>query len=425
MLRSSIPSANTPDTSFPLNNLPYVSFSPPSKTRRVGVAIGGKLLDLSALTDSHPEIFTSDFPHETAVEVLTSPTLNALLALTKPSWTALRALLQAFLSEANPHPAPDLLYDIAECRLHLPADVPDYTDFYSSITHARNVGTMFRGPEKALLPNWLHMPIAYHGRSSSVIVSGESIHRPRGQLNPDGTTPTFGACRLLDFELEVAVLLGGEGTLGKRVKLEEAHERIFGFVLMNDWSARDIQKWEYVPLGPFGAKNFATTISPFVVPLEALEPFRRKPMERLKEELPYLKGGEDVPGHCVYDVDLEVCIQQDKEEPSVVCRSNMKNLYWTVAQQVAHHSVTGCNMRPGDLLASGTISGKEESSYGSLLELSWKGTKEVVLENCEKGTIRKFLRDGDTVVIRGGAKGDGYRIGFGECVGKILPALDD
>jgi fumarylacetoacetase len=304
--------------------------------------------------------------------------------------------------------------------MHMPAQIGDYTDFYSSREHATNVGTMFRDPDNALLPNWLHLPVGYHGRASSIILSGTNIHRPQGQtVQEDSTTPAFNASRLLDFELEMGFFIGPGNELGHPIPISQATDHIFGMVLVNDWSARDIQKWEYVPLGPFLAKNFATTISPWVVTLDALDPFRiPNPPQDDPTPLPYLQDKEN---HA-YDIQLEVKIQsQEMNEAFVISKSNLKHMYWNICQQLAHHSITGCNMRPGDLLASGTISGSTPDSYGSMLELSWRGTKPIPLPD---GTERKFLQDGDTLTLTGYCQGEGFRVGFGECVGTILPAVN-
>jgi fumarylacetoacetase len=304
--------------------------------------------------------------------------------------------------------------------MHLPALIGDYTDFYSSREHATNVGTMFRGAANALMPNWLHLPVGYHGRSSSVVISGTQIHRPQGQLCPDETKPpVFGPCNLLDFELETAFFVGPGNDLGKPININEANNHIFGMVLMNDWSARDIQKWEYVPLGPFTAKNYGTTISPWVVTMEALAPFLCEgPKQTEPETLPYLRDSE--PGS--YDIQLQVSIKPEKlNESFSVTKSNFKHMYWSMKQQLTHHTISGCNMRPGDLLGSGTISGPTPDSYGSMLELCWKGSKTVPLG--ESGETRKFIQDGDTVIMTGFCQGQGYRIGFGECSGQILPAV--
>jgi fumarylacetoacetase len=301
--------------------------------------------------------------------------------------------------------------------LHLPARIGDYTDFYSSRDHATNVGVMFRGRENALMPNWLHLPVGYHGRASSVVVSGTPVRRPRGQmLPPGGEQPVYGPCRLLDFELEMGFFVAGPGNaLGEPIPVTAADDHIFGLVLVNDWSARDIQAWEYQPLGPFNAKNFATSISPWVIPYEALQPFRLPAPAQDPEPLSYLRGA----GLGGYDVQLEVALRPADGQPQTICRSNTKYLYWTMQQQLAHHTITGCNLRPGDLLASGTISGPDKSSWGSLLELTWRGRDPIALDS---GGERTFLADGDTVVMSGWCQGDGYRVGFGEVAGEVLPA---
>jgi fumarylacetoacetase len=300
----------------------------------------------------------------------------------------------------------------------LPVRIENYTDFYSSKEHATNVGVMLRGPQNALMPNWVHLPVAYHGRASSVIVSGADFHRPRGQTKADDApAPTFGPSRSLDFELEMGFFVGPGNVLGQPVPIEQAAEHIFGIVLVNDWSARDIQKWEYQPLGPFLAKNFATSISPWIVTLDALEPFRVTGPAQDPPPLPYLQTA----GPWAYDVHLEVHLQTAAlTEPQRICASNAKYLYWNICQQLAHHTVNGCNLRPGDLLASGTISGPAPDSYGSMLELAWKGTKPIVLPS---GETRVFLQDGDRVTMTGWCQGQGYRIGFGEVTAKILPAI--
>lgn len=301
-----------------------------------------------------------------------------------------------------------------------PVDIGDYTDFYSSEQHARNVGTMFRGPENALMPNWKHLPVGYHGRSSSIVISGTDLHRPQGQVLPSDSddTPVFGESKLLDFELELGFLTGPGNALGDPLPVNEAHKHIFGLVLVNDWSARDIQKWEYQPLGPFLAKNWATSISPWIVPLAALKPFRVEGPEQDPEPLPYLRSN----GSWNFDINLEVFLQGEQmKQPHRICSSNTRHLYWNICQQLAHQSITGCNIQPGDLYASGTISGPEEDSYGSLLELSWKGEKPLKFPNGEE---RTFLQDGDRITMTGYAEGDGYRVGFGEVTGKILPARD-
>ena len=301
--------------------------------------------------------------------------------------------------------------------MHLPAQVGDYTDFYSSRYHAENVGRMFRGAENALPPNWLHMPLAYHGRASSLVVSGTPVCRPNGQTRPGNAgPPQFGPSRALDFELEMGFFVGPGNALGEPIPVSQAYRHIFGFVLVNDWSARDIQRWEYQPLGPFLGKNFATTVSPWVVTLDALEPFICDGPAQDPPPLPYLSS----KNHWTYDIDLEVQFQSAAmAAPATICRSNFRHLYWNVCQQLAHHTVNGCNVRPGDLLASGTISGPTPDSYGSLLELAWSGAQPLDLPD---GTQRAFLEDGDTVILTGCCQGDGYRVGFGEALGTVLPA---
>jgi fumarylacetoacetase len=303
--------------------------------------------------------------------------------------------------------------------MHLPAEIGDYTDFYASREHATNVGVMMRGPENALMPNWLHLPVAYHGRASSVVVSDTPIRRPRGQVKPDNADrPVFGPSRSLDFELEMGFFVGPGNALGQPIPIAQAADHIFGMVLVNDWSARDIQKWEYQPLGPFLAKNFATSISPWVVTLEALEPFRVAGPAQDPPPLAYLHTS----GDWSYDIQLEVWLQgSGMAKPERICRSNSNHLYWNVCQQLAHHTVNGCNLRPGDLLATGTISGPTPDSYGSMLELAWMGTRPLRFAN---GETRIFLQDGDRVTMTGWCEGPGYRIGFGEVRGEILPALE-
>jgi fumarylacetoacetase len=307
-----------------------------------------------------------------------------------------------------------------DVEMIMPVNIGDYTDFYSSEPHATNVGTMFRGAENALKPNWKHLPVGYHGRASSVVISGTDVHRPKGQILPTGSnnTPIFDACKLLDFELEMGFVTGPGNPLGEPIPVNKAHEHIFGMMLVNDWSARDIQKWEYVPLGPFLAKNWATSVSPWIVTLAALEPFRIQGPEQNPEPLPYLRSKDK----WTFDINLDVFLQGEKmDKPHKICASNAKNLYWNICQQLAHQTITGCNVQAGDLYASGTISGESEDSYGSMLELSWKGEKPLKLSNGEE---RTFLQDGDCVTMTGYADTDGYRIGFGEVTGKILPAKE-
>ncbi|KAM5173146.1 fumarylacetoacetase [Mantella aurantiaca] len=408
------------DCDFSIQNLPYGVFSTENEQRhRIGVAIGDQILDLGVIG----HLFNGPFlaAHQA---VFKEPTLNGFMALGHKAWKEARQVLQKLLAASEP-----MLRDNKELRarafvpqskakLHLPANIGDYTDFYSSRDHATNVGIMFRGKENALMPNWLHLPVGYHGRASSVVISGTPIRRPKGQIRPsDDKPPIYEASKLLDIELEMAFFVGPGNNLGEPIPIQKADEHIFGMVLMNDWSARDIQKWEYVPLGPFLSKNFATTISPWVVPMEALMPFVLPNTIQDPVPLPYLQDKSNY----TFNINLSVCLQGgDIKEPVVICRSNFKYMYWTMKQQLAHHTVTGCNVRPGDLLASGTISGPDPSSFGSMLELSWRGSKPIDLGN---GHTRTFLRDGDTVVITGYCQGDGYRVGFGTCSGTIHPAV--
>ncbi|TMW67064.1 hypothetical protein Poli38472_012180 [Pythium oligandrum] len=416
----------TPESDFPIQNLPYGVFSTKTNDKkRVGVAIGEFVLDLSVIaTEGLFEGFDAGCFNE--------PALNSFMAQGSKAWATARATIQKLLSADVP-----TLRDNAELRqkalipmqnviMHLPAKIGDYTDFYSSREHATNVGVMFRGKDNALQPNWLHLPVGYHGRASSVVVSGTNLRRPRGQLQADRADPSkgsvYGPCRILDYELEMAFFVGPSNNLGDPISIDKAEEHIFGVVLMNDWSARDIQKWEYVPLGPFGAKNFGTTISPWVVTLAALEPFRATPSfgpEQQPAPLPYLFDANYAKG--TYDIKLDVALKPENDTESyVITKSNFRNMYWNMKQQLAHHTVTGCNMQPGDLLASGTISGQTDDSLGSMLELSWQGTREIPLGS--SGQVRKFIQDGDTISVKGYCQGNGYRIGFGPCEGKILPA---
>ena len=303
--------------------------------------------------------------------------------------------------------------------MEMPIAIGDYTDFYSSKNHAYNVGVMFRGPDNALQSNWLHLPVGYHGRASSVVISGTDIIRPKGQVSADDKVPSWSQCKRLDFELEIGAVVGRSNKLGQPIKVKDAADHIFGFTLLNDWSARDLQKWEYVPLGPFNAKNFATTISPWIITAEALEPFKTKLPEQVPEPLPYLKDPENYS----YDVELNVTLKTAAmSEPTQISKSNFKYMYWSANQQLTHHTVTGCNMNVGDLLGSGTISGTEKGSFGSLLELCWNGKEPIKLPNGEE---RTFLVDGDILNLEGVCHGSGFTIGFGECSGKVLPALDD
>jgi fumarylacetoacetase len=350
--------------------------------------------------------------------------LNDFIAMGKAAHRVLRNALQAFFAAGSKPDAilmesltEKVLFPAASVEMLMPVKVTDYTDFYSSIEHATNVGKMFRDPANALLPNWRHLPVGYHGRASSIVVSGTEIRRPRGQTLPAGAdAPVFGPGKMLDFELEMAFVVGRSTNLGEPVAAADAEDYIFGFLLFNDLSARDIQSWEYVPLGPFLSKNFGSVVSPWIVTLEALEPFRVKGPEQEPAVLPYLR----TEGLRNFDISLEVLIRPENGAENVVCRSNFRHMYWNICQQLAHHTVNGCNITTGDLYASGTISGPEPGSYGSMLELTWRGANPIRLSD---GTERKFVNDHDTVIIRGYAAKDGLRIGFGECTTKILPAL--
>lgn len=413
-LRSFVPVP--PDSPFPIQNLPYGVFRRRDLPGgpRVGVAIGEDVLDLAVLADA------GLLPGQASL--FACGDLNAFLAAGPAVWSSVRRTLSALLGVDDPRLRTNAalrdraLLPAHQVELLLPVTIGDYTDFYSSRDHATNVGAMFRGRENALLPNWLHLPVAYHGRSSSVVVSGTPVRRPAGQTKREEMpAPVFGPTRLLDFELELGVFVGPGSELGRPIPVERAGEHLFGLVLVNDWSARDIQTWEYQPLGPFLAKNFATTISPWVVPLEALEPFRRPGPVQDPAPLPYLASTEPWS----FDIELDVLLRTPgMTEPEQIARSNARHLYWSIAQQLAHHTVGGCPMRPGDLLASGTISGPERTERGSLLELTWRGTEPLRLGSGEE---RKFLEDGDELILRGTAHGPGYRIGFGDCAGVVLP----
>ncbi|CAN7979846.1 unnamed protein product, partial [Ixodes pacificus] len=388
----------TEGSDFTYENLPYGIFSTPTnKKPRPGVAIGDYILDLSVVK----HFFTG--PHlKNSQHVFDESSLNSFMGLGRPAWLEARQVIQKLLSKNEPVLKDDIalkakaLVPMSQATMHLPAQIGDYTDFYSSLEHATNVGVMFRGKDNALMPNWKHLPVGYHGRASSIVVSGTPIRRPNGQTRPDDSKPpVFGPCRLMDFELEMAFFVGPASSLGDPIAVQTAEDHIFGMVLMNDWSARDIQKWEYVPLGPFTAKNLGTSISPWVVTLEALEAFRCPNTPQDPAPMPYLLHKDNFN----FNINLEVAIKpKDSNDSTVVSKSNFKHMYWTMKQQLAHHSVTGCNMQPGDLLGSGTISGPTEDSYGSMLELCWKGTKQVPLKN---GETRTFLKDGDEVVIKG------------------------
>lgn len=416
-LQSFLPVAAESD--FPIQNLPYGVFRPRAGgDARIGVAIGNQVLDLREI--ARCAFFdTKMFPKA----VFAEPALNAFMALGPAAWSSARRTLSRLLraDEATLRDDSALrercFYPRQDVEMLLPARIGDYTDFYSSRQHATNVGSMFRDPANALLPNWLHVPVGYHGRASSIVTSGTPIRRPHGQTRPEeAKPPVFGPSRFLDFELEMGAFVGPGNKLGEPIPAAEAESHLFGLVLLNDWSARDIQKWEYVPLGPFLAKNFATTISPWVVTFEALEPFRVPLPPQDPAPLPYLKTA----GHFGYDIRLEVFLRTAAlQEAHPVSISNARHLYWSFAQQLTHHASNGCNLQPGDLLGTGTISGPEPDSYGSLLELAWGGKRPIKLSS---GQERRALEDGDVVTLTGWAQAKGTRIGFGECSGTVLPA---
>ncbi len=410
-MQSWIESANDPATHFPLRNLPHGAFST-GGAARCGIAIGAMILDVTAL--ERDGRIRRDRP-----PVLGEGVWNAFMALGPAAWAGFRAEIAALLAAGSP--AGDwlrpYLLPMAAATLHLPFRVAEYTDFYASRHHAFNVGSMFRGPENALPPNWLSIPIGYNGRASSVVVSGIPVRRPWGQLKPpDAELPTFAPSRRFDFELELGAVVGqpSEGM----VSVATADEMIFGYVLLNDWSARDIQAWEYQPLGPFQAKATATTISPWIVPKAALEPFRVAGPARARALLPYLQE----PGPMLYDIALEVSLAPEGRAATTIARANSREMYYSAAQQLAHHTTSGCPMRVGDLLGSGTISGPEKANRGSLLELAWGGKEPITLDT---GETRSFLEDGDTLTLTGAAQGDGYRIGFGACSGQVIAAHRD
>jgi fumarylacetoacetase len=412
-LRSFVPVDAASD--FPIQNLPYGVFSAHGLAPRIGVAIGDYVLDLWELEqDARLQVEPGTF----AV-----PSLNAFMSQGPNVWARTRARISELLRHDNGELRDNdelrklALVPMREAKLHLPITVAGFTDFYSSKEHATNVGVMFRGKDNALQPNWLHMPIGYNGRASTVVVSGTEVRRPRGQLKPPSAEhPSFGPCKRLDFELEMGAVIGQASPMGGMLTEAQAQAMIFGFVLLNDWSARDIQQWEYVPLGPFQGKAFATSIGPWVVTSEALEPFRRKGPQQIPPPLSYLQQSQ--PNN--YDIELEVGLRADAmNKPARLCRTNFKYMYWSSVQQLMHHASSGCAMNVGDLLGSGTISGPEKSQRGSLLEISWNGTEPAELGD---GVVRAFLEDGDSLVMRGWCQGDGYRVGFGEVEGTILPA---
>jgi fumarylacetoacetase len=408
----------SPTSDFPIQNLPYGVFSSnDGRAPRVGVAIGDYVLDLWELEqDGRLDVG--------ALGVFSAPMLNPFMALGPKVWSRTRPRISELLRHNHPELRDNdelrrnALVPMANVKLHLPIAVAGYTDFYSSREHATNVGVMFRGKDNALQPNWLHMPIGYNGRASTVVVSGTRVRRPHGQLKPPtAEVPSFGACKRLDFELEMAAVVGQASPIGEMLTESQAEEMIFGFTLLNDWSARDIQQWEYVPLGPFQGKAFATSISPWIVTREALEPFRVNGPVQDPVPLPYLQQVQ--PNN--YDLQLDIALRAaDMNEAMRICRTNFKYMYWSSVQQLVHHASSGCAMNIGDILGSGTISGPEKDQRGSLLEISWNGTEPIELPG---GAKRTFLEDGDSLVMRGWCQGDGYRVGFGEVEGTITPAV--
>jgi len=406
------------NSDFPIQNLPFGIYSDANTKHHACSAIGTYIVDLFELTERG---FFKDL--NINKEVFNNAFLNDFMELGKETTRAVRNRLSDLLETNNSELKDNkevfnhIFKQQSAVQMLLPVKVGDYTDFYSSIDHATNIGTMIRDPKNALMPNWKYIPVGYHGRASSITVSGTPLHRPKGQMKPaDAEVPNFGPCKLLDFELETAYIVGKSSKLGSSISTEQADDYIFGMVLFNDWSARDIQTWEYVPLGPFLSKNFASTISPWIVTLDALEPYRTKGYIQEPKVFPYLEytGDKNV------DIKLEVAIQPENSTETVICNSNYKYMYWTMEQQLAHHTINGCNVNVGDMMGSGTISGPEPHEYGSMMELSWKGTKPLKLND---GSERKFINDNDTVILRGYCQNDTVRIGFGECKAKLLPAI--
>lgn len=406
------------DSDFPIQNIPFGVFLTKENIVTVGTRIGDFAIDLGALQQLNyfEGIDLTD-------DVFMQDTLNDFISDGKKTWRLVRNRIADIFDATNPALRDNkkhrdiVIFRMKDIEMQLPVFIGDYTDFYSSKEHATNVGKMFRDPENALLPNWLHIPVGYHGRSSTIVPSGIPVHRPMGQTLPNGETqPIFGASKLVDFELETAFITTDANIMGENIPVNEAEEYIFGMVLLNDWSARDIQKWEYVPLGPFLAKNFASSISPWIVTMDALEPFRTASPKQEPAPFPYLQQN----GDHAFDINLEVGITPEKGEETIVSQSNLKYLYWTMSQQLAHHTINGCRINSGDMMGSGTISGPTEDSFGSMLELTWGGKNPITMKD---GTERKFINDGDTVTMRGFCKKDTVRIGFGEVSSKLLPPI--
>ncbi|WP_281322266.1 fumarylacetoacetase [Flavobacterium aestivum] len=405
-----------PDSDFPIQNIPFGVFLTKENIVTVGTRIGDSAIDLGALQQLN--YFEGI---ELTDDMFMQDTLNDFISDGQKTWRLVRNRIADIFDEVNPELRDNpkhrdiVIFKMEDVEMQLPVLIGDYTDFYSSKEHATNVGKMFRDPENALLPNWLHIPVGYHGRSSTIIPSGIPVHRPMGQTLPNGeNTPVFGPSRSVDFELETAFITTDVNIMGENIPIGETEAYIFGMVLLNDWSARDIQKWEYVPLGPFLAKNFGSTISPWIVTLDALEPFRTKGPKQEPVPFPYLQQ----KGKHSFDINLEVAIAPENAEPTVVSRTNFKYMYWTMSQQLTHHTSNGCRVNSGDMMGSGTISGPTPDSYGSMLELTWGGKNPIQLSD---GTERKFINDGDTVIIKGYSQNGQVRIGFGEASSKLLP----
>ena len=405
------------DSHFPIQNLPYGVFvTPANYTPRIGVAIGDYVLDLAAVEQAG---LLEVLPGE---RLFNRPTLNPFIERGPDAWRRAREAISELLRQENARLRDDArlraraLVPQSAARMLMPLTIPGYTDFYSSKEHATNVGSLFRDPAHALLPNWLYVPIAYNGRASSIVVSGTPVLRPNGQKKrPDAPQPAFGPCEKLDFELEMAFVVGVGNALGEPIPIASAPSQVFGMVLMNDWSARDLQQWEYIPLGPFNSKTFATSISPWVVTMDALEPFRVDGPVQDPPPLPYLATS----GPQAYDIHLQAAIAPAGHPATTICRTNFRTMYWSIAQQLAHHTVSGCNTRVGDLMGSGTISGSAPDSYGSLLELTRNGTRPLTLA---AGGVRRFLEDDDEVILSGYAQARDYRVGFGEVRGRVVAA---
>lgn len=406
------------DSDFPIQNIPFGVFLTKEDVITIGTRIGDTAIDMGALQQLgyFEGIELTD-------DMFMQDTLNDFISDGKKTWRLVRNRLAELFDINNPKLRDNkehcevVIFDLADIEMLLPVQIGDYTDFYSSKEHATNVGKMFRDPENALLPNWLHIPVGYHGRSSTIVPSGIPVHRPMGQTLPNGeNSPVFGPSRLVDFELETAFITTDANVMGENIPVNEAEDYIFGMVLLNDWSARDMQKWEYVPLGPFLAKNFASSISPWIVTMDALEPFRVKGPKQEPTPLPYLQQ----KGKHAYDINLEVYIEPENAEATLVSKSNFKHMYWSMSQQLTHHTSNGCRVNSGDMMGSGTISGPTEDSYGSMLELTWGGKNPIKMND---GSERKFINDNDTVIMKGFCQNSSLRIGFGEVSSKLLPTF--